>query len=293
MNITIIKPEKNVPRIATGRNAVSSSPYQERYGCWGVVLEADSTDMTVKVQLDTGIVISSLRVASMEWANEEEGYVSGSRNLPRRGSQVFIFMPTGKTEGAFVLCSGMTVLDTTQRDAFMAADDDEKEEFNNIRETVLPGNWKQKYYYETGNFELVSPDEKTSIMIDLEASNPTAKVTLFDDVVIEVKDTDSAKITAYNNIVTLKKDEATVKSKKLIVDADGLEVNGNTKAFVTHTELDTALQSLVASINAHTHITSGMCAMPSLVTSGTATPMAVPLTLDISSSKTTTIKTGG
>ena len=81
MNITIIKPEKNVPRIATGRNAVSSSPYKERYGCWGVVLEADSTDMTVKVQLDTGIVISSLRVASMEWANEEEGYEIGRAHV--------------------------------------------------------------------------------------------------------------------------------------------------------------------------------------------------------------------
>lgn len=88
---------------------------------------------------------------------------------------------------------------------------------------------------------------------------------------------------------------------KLIVDTDGeidingggnikidattdIELNGNTKKFVTYTELNTALQVFVGLITAHVH--TGNLGNP------TSTPTS-PITLDISAAETITLKTGG
>ena len=64
-----------------------------------------------------------------------------------------------------------------------------------------------------------------------------------------------------------------------------IELNGNSKQFVTWAELNQALQNLVTALNSHTH-SNGNEGSP------TGAPI-VPMTLDISSSKTTTIVTGG
>ena len=64
-----------------------------------------------------------------------------------------------------------------------------------------------------------------------------------------------------------------------------IELNGNSKQFVTWAELNQALQNLVTALNSHTH-SNGNQGSP------TGGPI-VPMTLDISSSKTTTIVTGG
>lgn len=71
--------------------------------------------------------------------------------------------------------------------------------------------------------------------------------------------------------------------KSLInLDIDGnIELNGNSKKFVTHAELNTALQTFVTSLN--TNLAS------KLDGGGTAGV----LTIDISASETTTVKTGG
>ncbi len=63
-----------------------------------------------------------------------------------------------------------------------------------------------------------------------------------------------------------------------------IELNGNTKAFVTHAELDTALQTFVTALNLHIH--SDSLALPT-------TPPVTPMTLNIATAATTTVKTGG
>lgn len=68
----------------------------------------------------------------------------------------------------------------------------------------------------------------------------------------------------------------------VVVDAKSIELNGNTKSFVTHAELATALTTLCGTLTAHVH--------PSI---GAPAPGLVGLACDISSAKTTTIKTGG
>jgi hypothetical protein len=64
-----------------------------------------------------------------------------------------------------------------------------------------------------------------------------------------------------------------------------IELNGNSKQFVTWAELNQALQGLVNALNSHTH-SNGNQGSP------TGGPI-VSLSLDISSSKTKTILTGG
>lgn len=72
-----------------------------------------------------------------------------------------------------------------------------------------------------------------------------------------------------------------------------IELNGNSKQFVTWQELDNALQQLWAKVKAHTHpvSTTGTAAAQS----GTAASSLdlSTVTLDISAAKTTTIVTGG
>lgn len=79
------------------------------------------------------------------------------------------------------------------------------------------------------------------------------------------------------------------KNNEIYIDKSGIisikgkeiDLNGNTKSFVTHTELDTALQSFILSLNAQF----------AAKLDGGGSPGT--LTLDISTSKTTTVKTGG
>lgn len=72
---------------------------------------------------------------------------------------------------------------------------------------------------------------------------------------------------------------------EIINDGGNIELNGNNKSFVTYTELDSALTGLKNQLNAHVH-TSAAPGSPTSVPT-------VPMTLDISASKTQTIKTGG
>lgn len=69
------------------------------------------------------------------------------------------------------------------------------------------------------------------------------------------------------------------------VTASKVELNGNSKSFVTHAELTTALNTFLIALNAHTH----NCTAPG----SPSGPVLTSITLDISSAATTTVKTGG
>ena len=65
-----------------------------------------------------------------------------------------------------------------------------------------------------------------------------------------------------------------------------IELNGSSKKFVTHKELDTALQKFVTALNSHTHTgvqTGG----------GSSGTPASPMTIDISDAATSSVVTGG
>lgn len=72
----------------------------------------------------------------------------------------------------------------------------------------------------------------------------------------------------------------------LSVNTNGkIKLNGDSKQFVTWAELNTALTNFLTALNGHVHTS----AAPGSPTSSPVTPM----TLDISSAKTTTVVTGG
>ncbi len=68
-----------------------------------------------------------------------------------------------------------------------------------------------------------------------------------------------------------------------LTDAGEITLNGDSKSFVTHAELDAALQTFIASLNTHTHPTP----------SGPSSVPTAPMSIDISAAGTITIKTGG
>ena len=72
-----------------------------------------------------------------------------------------------------------------------------------------------------------------------------------------------------------------------------IELNGNSKQFVTYQELDNALQQLWAKIKAHTHpVSTSGSATSQTGTAATSIDLST-VTLDISASKTKTVVTGG
>jgi hypothetical protein len=75
--------------------------------------------------------------------------------------------------------------------------------------------------------------------------------------------------------------DGTTKKAEIKLDATGnITLNGNSKTFVTHAELNTALQTFITALNLHVHGSAG-------------TPPVTPMSLNISAAATTTVKTGG
>lgn len=152
---------------------------------------------------------------------------------------------------------------------------------------------------ETPNIEVLTIcGAGFSLQFDYKAGDKVLLLGLKDFVgkVEEVKQASSPDTYIHYNRTTLKalplcvfSDDAKVKIQiengKMTIDSEeNIELNGNTKQFVTWTELNQALQNFVMSFNSHTH--TGNMGKPT-------TPPSAPAMLDISSAKTKTILTGG
>ena len=87
------------------------------------------------------------------------------------------------------------------------------------------------------------------------------------------------------NITLLPSGELQINATKPVkIAGESIELNGDAKIFVTHAELDTALQTFISALNLHTHPTAAV---------GAPSPPTASMSLDISGAATTTIKTGG
>lgn len=75
-------------------------------------------------------------------------------------------------------------------------------------------------------------------------------------------------------------DGKTIKATALFTKEGEIHLNGSTKSFVTHDELNSALQTFINALNLHVHPSTGA-------------PPATPMSINIAAAKTTTIKTGG
>jgi hypothetical protein len=183
--------------VSQTKSITPSSPYDKRSGVWGRVEAVHAGDLSADVFLDSGTHLKHVPVSSPEWVMPGKEYTSGERNLPPVESRVFIIMPTGDFDGCFILCSGFSMTDPAQKQAFMG-DETEK-----IRKRVLPGNWKEEYQYATGTYELVSPDGKTRVKLDYgterEAKDvPEVHLALFDQIKVDIVSDGNAKLTVFD-----------------------------------------------------------------------------------------------
>ena len=139
----------------------------KRIGFWATVSEQNSKNNTVTVISDTGFELPNIPVVSGEWVtvDKNKDYIPSTRNLPPKGSRVFVLTPTYSAMGAFVLCSGFSKGDENIR-TLWAQNDNEVEDKNNSRETKTQGGWDITEEYENGNFAAKSDDENIIITVN-------------------------------------------------------------------------------------------------------------------------------
>lgn len=216
------------------KNQSSQIPENKRYGFWGVVVDVHSKNNTVDVKQGGGLVLKGIPVACTdEWVCEyKDNYLAGSRNLPPLNARVFVLMPTGTYEEAFVLCSGLSMYEKEHKNKFMANSDSEEYDKRKTREIVRQGNWKNKYNYNNGSYEIISPDEKTSFKIDYEdKDNPNISGKIFEDITFNIKNNKEATFKFTDKIKTeIKADEKVCTEafgSKIEIDKDGnIKVTG-------------------------------------------------------------------
>ena len=216
------------------KNQSSQVNENKRYGFWAVVVDVHPENNTVDVKQGGGLVLNGIPVACTdEWICEYDDYLAGSRNLPPLHARVFVLMPTGTYEGAFVLCSGLSMYEKKHKNKFMANNDNEAHSKSKTREIVKQGNWKSKYNYENGSYEIVSPDEKTSFKIDYEKEeDPKITCKLFEDITCEIKNNKEIAFKFTNKVTTeIKADEKILIGafgSSVEIDKEGnIKINGN------------------------------------------------------------------
>ena len=230
--------------IKKGINQAAQKASPMQYGVWGVVTDVNAKTNCVDVRLSSGVILKEVQVACMnEWVCEykDAGYVSGARNLPPEHARVFLLMPTGSFESAFVLCSGLSRYEKAHEKAFMAASDSERTEKNTVREIVLPGKWKSRYDYQTGAYHLASPSEKIHLTVHDDNEKQEVNLAAFGtniaidkDGNIIIKAADGKKIALngdkYSGMV--KADELKRERNKMTARIDGI-INAIKSAVVT------------------------------------------------------------
>lgn len=257
-----------------------------RIGFWGNVHDVDAKTGKVTVVADTGQTIPGLPIASAELVNAGDEFLSGTRKLPKKGTRVFVLMPTGTLTGAFILCSGFTPGEPNEQKLF-AKDDTEANKIKDVAETVTQSGWNEKEFYKNGNVVYQSKDEKIKISVILSDDNENS---LKKSVSVEAWgqkitiDDKSMKIEA-NQDMEIKADK-----KKIKIDAANVEICGGSKNLVTWSELNQGLQTLWNIIKTHTHNVTTAGSPTAQTGTAFASPNLAGASLNISSAKTGKVK---
>lgn len=201
MNISLMRKQKAESRSPFN----NSTPYDKRYGFWGVVREVHPEDCTVHVLTDMGILLTGVRVASAEWVTvEKDKPLTGERHLPPVDTYVFCMMPTGEYTSAFVLCSGFT-----RQEAVHADFKKKGEDAAMTHEKVDNSRWHYTCDYRTGTKKLYNKMEDPTISIEVDQ---------------ETDGDEKATITVHGMVITATKDDGlniTTDKKITLKDKEG------------------------------------------------------------------------
>ena len=174
MKIIVRKAQQSVNK----GSSTQSSYMDGAFGFWGEVSAVDSTTNRVRVVASTGIEYYGLPVASNEWVNKTDNYVSGEIKLPPIGSRVFVLTPTGTIAGAFVLCSGYAAGDPSTHELY--SNKNEKEKNNKIAKKRTQSGWLETEEYESGIRTFISQNKKMQIQLNPDEKENSIDIKLND-----------------------------------------------------------------------------------------------------------------
>jgi hypothetical protein len=213
-------PKQNMPHAIHDTN---------RYGMWGKVLERYSIDHTVDIETAEGFRVTRVPVTSREWVTLNDP-ILGERNLPPKGSMVFLFMPTGGIDNAFIF-GGCFLPSFGKHTNEFLVEGKEDEEL-----TRIEGNWGKIFDKITGDMEIVGTDEDDkTLVITIKKSEKRIQLTdwnendiLIDENGIAVTDVNGNKITTDSNGVMI--DDAS--GQKIEMASEGITVNTSGKVTI-------------------------------------------------------------
>jgi hypothetical protein len=209
----------------------SGTPYDDRYGFWGMVTELHPENNTVHVRTPEGRIISNVKVGSDTWVtvDKDKGYLSGRRKMPPIDTYVLCFMPNGEYSSAVVIKSGFS--DDPRHGAFKEDSEDAKETEKDIENS----GWQYTEDMRTGTRVLQNKPEDPTIKIEVnqeEAGKEKVTVTIHENIFtvdsengIIVETDKDIKQTVKGNI-TSESSDTDIKSKAPIGLNDGLYRTG-------------------------------------------------------------------
>jgi hypothetical protein len=149
------------------------SPFDKRFGFYGVVTGVHYQNNTVDVRSDSGRVFAGIRVASDQWVvipqkeatGKNKDSLTGRRRLPPKDAYVLCFMPTGEPSSAIVLCSVFAYQDPNHAELRDGGEDNEY-----IDEKVDSGGWKFTHDIRTGTRKIQNSPKDGEETISLEVN---------------------------------------------------------------------------------------------------------------------------
>jgi hypothetical protein len=140
-----------------------SNPYVGSVLEYGIVLEAYSTDHTVRLRMMNGQILPRCKVMPKEWVApnpDKARKESGRRSLPPVNCRVVVLKPFHSYDGALVIGSDFVYDKSYTQDDF-SAKDKEREDYH-----VTPGGWAITEKRDDGTILIARDDTRLTIQDD-------------------------------------------------------------------------------------------------------------------------------
>jgi hypothetical protein len=142
------------------------------FGTWGKVIERHSEAHSVDIGTSEGFRITHIPVASHSWVTLSDP-VLGERDLPPKDTMVFMFMPTGNVDSAFIPPFSSFIHTFEKHTEVFLQKEEEEEDY-----AEYEGGWSKKFDKATGDLELVGTDgDEKTLTITIKKSGKKIQIT--------------------------------------------------------------------------------------------------------------------
>jgi len=210
-----------------------------RFGTWCKVLKRYSIDHTVDVETAEGFRVTRVPVTSKAWVTLDDP-ILGERNLPPEGAIVFMFMPTGGIDNAFIFNGCFLPFYDKHVDEFLV-EGKEDEEF-----TKTEGNWQRKFDKVTGDLEIVGTDDDKTLTITVKKSEKRIQIKDWNDNDIVIDENGTKLTDTKGNMAVTDDNGMKVEDKngnKATLDSAGIKVEDKTGNNLTMTSSGVKLEA--------------------------------------------------